>query len=120
MLSRNKNIIPPPEGSKRLSGSAQSWDYTLGDFSIRWAEREAQLLITHRAQEEPLLATPPGEAFLATARAKLLAAIEAQHGAECGIDILVNNVGTNLRKASEEYTEEEAEAPAWPPARAGR
>ncbi|MEE2644854.1 MAG: alpha-glucosidase [Myxococcota bacterium] len=71
MLSRNKNIIPRPEGPKRLSGPAQSWDYTLGDFSIRWAEREAQLLIAHRAQEETLLATPPGEAFLATARAKL-------------------------------------------------
>ena len=42
----------------------------------------------------------------ADGRAALLAAVAERYG-EGGLDILVNNVGTNLRKPSEEYTEAE-------------
>ncbi|KAL1515782.1 hypothetical protein AB1Y20_002398 [Prymnesium parvum] len=43
----------------------------------------------------------------AEGRRKLLDAIAAHVGEGGGVDILVNNVGTNIRKASEEYTEAE-------------
>lgn len=44
----------------------------------------------------------------ASGRAKLLAAVEEKFG-DGGLDILVNNVGTNLRKPSTDYTDEEYE-----------
>lgn len=40
-------------------------------------------------------------------RARLLKALAELYGDDAGLDILVNNVGTNLRKPSTEYTEEE-------------
>jgi len=50
------------------------------------------------------------EADVSTAagRAALLAEVELRFGAH-GLDILVNNVGTNIRKASTDYTDEEYE-----------
>ena len=37
-------------------------------------------------------------------RATLIDAMRARFGAECALDILVNNVGTNVRKPSVEYS----------------
>mgnify|MGYP002881409769 CR=1 FL=1 len=40
-------------------------------------------------------------------RATLIDAMRARFGAECALDILVNNVGTNVRKPSVEYSSDE-------------
>lgn len=63
--------------------------------------------LADRIREEARLVGVEADVSSSEGRAKLLAALEAAHGEEAGLDILVNNVGTNLRKPSEQYSEEE-------------
>jgi NADP-dependent 3-hydroxy acid dehydrogenase YdfG len=60
-------------------------------------------------EAEPRCKAVVADVSTAAGRATLLGAMKDEFG-EDGLDILVNNVGTNLRKPSTEYTEEEYDA----------
>ncbi len=57
--------------------------------------------------DHPACTVVAADVSTAAGRASLIGALSRRHGSQ--LDILVNNVGTNLRKPSVEYTEEEYE-----------